>query len=236
MTGIGDSSVRTVLVTGANRGIGLAASRALARHGLRVVLTARRMEDAVEAARELRVEDVEVEPEQLDLASEESVQACATRLERAGRHIDVLVNNGAVLFEGDVLSTRSEDLARSVEVNLLGALWCCRAFVPGMVARKYGRVVNVSSGWGSFAEGLDGPASYSITKAALNALTVSLARTTTGDVKVNACSPGWVRTRMGGAGADRSPEEGANVIVWLATLPGEGPDGGFFRDRESIAW
>jgi NAD(P)-dependent dehydrogenase (short-subunit alcohol dehydrogenase family) len=105
-----------------------------------------------------------------------------------------------------------------------------------MVARKYDRVVNVSSGWGAFSEGMSRPASYSITQAALNALTLSLARGTSGDVKVNACSPGWVRTRMGGSGADRSPEEGADVIVWLATLPREGPDGGFFRDRTQLAW
>jgi len=201
-----------------------------------VVLTARRTDDAVEAARGLQAEGLDVEPEQLDLGDEVSVNACAARLERAGRRIDALVNNGGVLFDGDVLSTTPDDFRRAIDVNLLGALWCCRAFVPGMVVRKYGRVVNVSSGWGSFAEGLDGPASYSISKAALNALTVSLARTTSGDIKVNACSPGWVRTRMGGIGADRSPEEGANVIVWLATLPRAGPDGGFFRDHAPIAW
>jgi len=229
-------STRTVLVTGGNRGIGFAACRALAKAGLRVVLTARRQEDAVAAARELQQEKLDVVGEELDLADEKSVHACAARLEKSGRPIDVLVNNGAVLFEGDVLSTPSDKFRTSVEINLLGALWCCRAFVPAMVARKYGRVVNVSSGWGSFAEGLTGPASYSITKAALNALTLSLARSTAGDVKVNACSPGWVRTRMGGAGADRSPEEGAEVIVWLATLPSDGPDGGFFRDRETVAW
>lgn len=227
---------RTALVTGANRGIGLAAGRALARERLRVILSARRLEDAVAAARELQNVGLDVVAEELDLASERSVQACAARLEKSGRNVDVLVNNGAVLFEGDVLATPSEQFRTSVDVNLLGALWCCRAFVPAMTARKYGRVVNVSSGWGAFSQGLDGPASYSITKAALNALTVSLARSTTGDVKVNACSPGWVRTRMGGPGAERSPDEGADVIVWLATLPADGPDGGFFADREPIPW
>ncbi len=227
---------RTVLVTGGNRGIGLSACRGLAQAGLRVVLSARRMEDAVGAARELQHEKLDVVSEHLDLADERSVQACAARLEKSGRHIDALVNNGAVYFEGDVLATTSEQFRTAIEINLLGALWCCRAFVPAMVERKYGRVVNVSSGYGAFSEGMSGPASYSITKAALNALTLSLARSTIGDVKVNACSPGWVRTRMGGVGADRSPAEGAEVIVWLATLPREGPDGGFYRDREALAW
>ncbi len=227
---------RTVLVTGGNRGIGLAACRALARSGLRVVLTARRLEDAALAARELQHEKLDVVSEHLDLGDEKSVRACAARLQKAGQHVDVLVNNGAVLFDGDVLATTSEEFRTAIEINLLGALWCCRAFVPAMVERKYGRVVNVSSGYGAFSEGMSGPASYSITKAALNALTLSLARSTIGDVKVNACSPGWVRTRMGGPGAARSPEEGADVVVWLATLPREGPDGGFYRDREALAW
>jgi NAD(P)-dependent dehydrogenase (short-subunit alcohol dehydrogenase family) len=227
---------RTALVTGGNRGIGLATCAALARAGLRVVLSARRRTDAEAAARELAQQGLAVVPEELDLASEESVRACAARLARAGVEVDVLVGNGAVLFEGDALSTPAEEWRRAVEVNLLGALWCCRAFLPGMLARGWGRVVHVSSGWGAFAEGLDGPASYSVTKAALNALTVSLARSTGGDVKVNACCPGWVRTRMGGPEAERSPEEAAEGVVWLATLPSDGPHGGFFRDREPIAW
>jgi NAD(P)-dependent dehydrogenase (short-subunit alcohol dehydrogenase family) len=227
---------RTALVTGANRGIGLAACELLAQQGLHVVLTARQRQDADAAAAELAERDIEVVAEELDLASEESVRACADRLRRAEIEVNVLVNNGAVLFEGDVLSTPSPSFRTAVDVNLLGALWCARAFVPGMLERGYGRVVNVSSGWGAFAEALDGPASYSITKAALNALTVSLAHTLKGDVKVNSCCPGWVRTRMGGPEADLDPAEGADVIVWLATLPKSGPNGGFFRSRERIAW
>lgn len=226
-----DTGVRTALVTGGNRGIGRATCSLLAQKGMRVVLTARRRSEAEAAARELNVHG-----EELDLAHEESVQACAERLAVAGITVDVLINNGAVLFHGDVLSTTSPEWRHAYDVNVLGALWTCRAFVPAMLARGYGRVVNVSSGWGSFAEGLEGPASYAATKAALNALTVTLARSLQGDVKVNSCCPGWVRTRMGGEEADKSPEEGADVIVWLATLPESGPNGGFFRGREKIDW
>ncbi|HZN39281.1 MAG TPA: SDR family NAD(P)-dependent oxidoreductase [Planctomycetota bacterium] len=228
---------RTALVTGSNRGIGLGVARTLLAKGLDVVLTARRGADAQATAANLVPRGTaRVRAEELDLASETSVAAAAARLGKQGVAVDVLVNNGGVLFEGDVLTTASADFAAAFAVNLFGALWCCRAFVPGMLARGYGRVVNVSSGWGAFAEGLEGPASYAVSKAALNALTVSLARSLRGDVKANACCPGWVRTRMGGAGAELSPEEAADGVVWLATLPADGPNGGFFRAREPIGW
>jgi len=231
------SNARTALVTGSNRGIGLAVARALAAQGLAVVLTARRRADAEAAAAGIAPRaGARVLAEELDLAREESVAAAAARLQRAGVTVDALVNNGGVLLEGDALTTSSADFRAAIDVNLLGALWCCRAFVPGMVARGHGRVVNVSSGWGAFAEGLEGPASYAVSKAALNALTVSLARTVRGDVLVNACCPGWVRTRMGGPGAELSPEQAADGIVWLATLPAGGPSGGFFRARQPIGW
>lgn len=229
-------ATRTALVTGGNRGIGFATCRALADAGLRVVLTARKRDDAASAAAELSKEGADVLAEELDLASEASVAACAERLRLAKVDVDVLVNNGGVLHDGDVLSTRSEDFRLAFDVNVLGAIWCLRAFVPAMLERGYGRVVNVSSGWGSFAEGLAGPASYSTTKAALNATTVKLAQSLRGDVKVNSCCPGWVRTRMGGMDADLAPEHAAQGVVWLATLPKSGPSGGFYRDRERIDW
>jgi NAD(P)-dependent dehydrogenase (short-subunit alcohol dehydrogenase family) len=150
--------------------------------------------------------------------------------------VDVLVNNAGVYGGGSLLSTAVEDLRRAFDTNFWGAVWACRAWVPKMVERGYGRVVNVSSGYGSFAEGLEGPAPYALSKAALNALTLRLASEVSGDVKVNAVCPGWVRTRMGGKGARRSVEEGAETIVWLATLGRDGPTGGLFRDRERIEW
>ena len=104
-----------------------------------------------------------------------------------------------------------------------------------MLQRGYGRVVNVSSGGGSFGEGL-GPAAYAVSKAALNALTVKMAQALRGNVKVNAMCPGWVRTDMGGSGAPRSPEDAVDTLVWLATLSEYGPNGGFFRDQKPIPW
>ena len=108
--------------------------------------------------------------------------------------------------------------------------------MPGMNKRQYGRIVNVSSGWGSFAEGLGGPAPYAITKAALNAMTIKLAEETLGNIKVNSMCPGWVSTSMGGTSAPITPEEATDTIVWLATLDLDGPNGGFFRDRQQIEW
>lgn len=227
---------RTALVTGANRGIGREVARALASAGMRVILTGRDPTAAEEAAQVIRRAGGDVTALGLDVADPRAVAACAGRLRADGDDVDVLVNNAGVYLGDSLLATRAEALRESFETNFWGALWTCRAFVPGMVERGYGRVVNVSSGYGSFAEGLDGPAAYALSKAALNALTLRLAGEVSGDVKVNAACPGWVRTRMGGAGATSSVEEGADTIVWLATLESDGPSGGFFRDRARIEW
>ena len=226
----------TALVTGANRGIGLEVCRQLGRRGIEVVLTGRDADRVAAAAGELRSDGLQVAGEILDVASEASVAACAARLEQDGRRIDVLVNNAGVYPEGDLLTSATRTMTEAMAVNFFGALWTARAWVPGMNRRGYGRVVNVTSGYGSFAEGLEGPAAYAISKAALNALTVRLAQEARGDVKVNAVCPGWVQTRMGGRGAPTSVEEGADSVVWLATLGSDGPSGGMFRERKAVPW
>jgi len=226
---------RTALVTGGNRGIGLEACRQLAKSGLRVVLTARDAVRGEEAAKTLRDENLEVLFEQLDVADGGSVEACARRLSEGGTVIDVLVNNAGVYPTEGVFSVDEETFGRALNINTLGPFRTCRAFVPAMVRRGYGRVVNVSSGGGSFGEGI-GPVAYGASKAALNALTVKVAEAVRGDVKANAMCPGWVRTDMGGAGAPRSPEQAVDTLLWLATLPPDGPNGGFFRDRRPIPW
>lgn len=228
---------RTALVTGANRGIGFEACRQLARLGLRVILTGRDADAAREAAATLAAEGLDVEAERLEVSSRESVLACAARLGERARDVDVLVNNAGTYVAGDLLSLAPDDALRTMAVNFFGPLWTCQAWMPGMLRRGYGRVVNVSSGVGSFAKGLPGEAAcYAVSKAALNALTLRLAAEARGDVKVNAVTPGWVRTRMGGASAPRSVEQGAETIAWLATLPADGPSGGFFKDRQPAPW
>jgi NAD(P)-dependent dehydrogenase (short-subunit alcohol dehydrogenase family) len=226
---------RTALVTGGNRGIGLEACRQLAGAGMNVVLAARDPERGEQAAQELRDEGLDVAYERLDVADSLSVEECARRLADAGTEVDALVNNAGVYPTEGVFSVSEEAFEMALEVNTLGPFRTCRAFVPMMLQRGYGRVVNVSSGGGSFGEGL-GPAAYAVSKVALNALTVKVSQAVRGDVKVNAMCPGWVRTDMGGSGAPRSTEEAADTLVWLATLSEDGPNGGFFRDREPIPW
>ena len=229
--------LRTALVTGGNRGIGKEVCRQLAQRDVHVVLASRSLTDGEEAARELRARGHEsISVMTLDVSSQASVTGCATELSKRGIGIDVLVNNAAVCPDGGVLDIEDETIEVALRTNLAGPFWLARAFVPAMVRAGYGRVVNVSSGWGSFAGQLGGPVGYSATKAALNALTIKLAQEVSGDLKVNAVCPGWVRTRMGGAGATRTVEKGAETIVWLATLNADGPNGGFFRDKQSIPW
>jgi NAD(P)-dependent dehydrogenase (short-subunit alcohol dehydrogenase family) len=156
---------RTALVTGGNRGIGFEACRQLARTGLRVVLTARDSVKGEEAAQVLRDEGLEVLLERLDVTDGGSVEACARRLSDAGTDIDVLVNNAGVYPTEGVFQVDEETFRRALEINTLGPFRTCRAFVPAMVWRGYGRVVNVSSGGGSFGEGI-GPVAYGASKAA----------------------------------------------------------------------
>lgn len=227
---------RTALVTGANRGIGLAIARRLAGLGHFVWLGARDFRAGAEAADPLRRAGLAVEPVELDVADPASIEAAVQRILSAGRTVEILVNNAGVLHDKPLLKLTEDEIAESIAVHLTGPLRLVQLLAPGMVERRWGRIVNVSSGWGSFAEGLGGPGLYGVTKAALNALTLRLANELPACIKVNAMCPGWVRTRMGGAQAPRTPEEGADTAVWLATLPEDGPTGGFFRDRRKIAW
>jgi NAD(P)-dependent dehydrogenase (short-subunit alcohol dehydrogenase family) len=228
--------MRTALITGGNRGIGLAVAQALAAVGQRVILGCRSLQEGQVAARDLAAKGAEAQALRLDVADSASIEAALSELARDAIEIDVLVNNAGVYRNGSVFDVPLLAVRESMEVHFFGPLALCRSLVPGMVRRGFGRVVNVSSGYGAFSDGLPGDAAYALSKVALNALTLKLSRHTSGDVRINAACPGWVRTRMGGANADRSVDEGADTIVWLATLPPSGPTGGFFRNRKPIPW
>jgi NAD(P)-dependent dehydrogenase (short-subunit alcohol dehydrogenase family) len=227
---------RIAFVTGANRGIGFAITSQLAELGYSVFLGSRDLMAGKNAAASLRQRGLNVMPIRLDLSDVATVDAAIAEIESANQPVDTLVNNAGVLDKVSLLELSETQIEESIAVHLKGPLHLARAFVPGMIASGYGRIVNVSSNWGSFAEGMDGPGMYGITKAALNALTVRLAKELPATVKVNAMCPGWVKTRMGGDAATRLPAEGADTAVWLATLPNDGPTGGFFRARKPLGW
>ena len=200
------------------------------------MLGSRDLKAGEDAARSLQRPGVDIEPVHIDLADPAAIDAALNNIKKSGRHIDALVNNAGVLHEKPMLKLTDTEIADSIAVHLAGPLRLIRALAPKMIERKYGRIVNLSSGWGSFAEGMRGPGLYGVTKAALNALTLRLSKELPSAIKVNAMCPRWVQTRMGGQGATRSPDEGAATAVWLATLPDDGPTGGFFRDRKPIDW
>lgn len=214
------------LVTGGNRGIGKEIAKGLVAEGMDVLIGVRDLDAGKAVAEEIGAKAVHCD---LDGAQESVV------LPPEAEAVDVLVNNAGVLYDAG-LFTEAARFEETIDVMLRGPYFLMRAAMPYMKRTGYGRIVNVSSGWGSFAEGLGGPGAYGIAKAGLNALTVAAAREAPKGVKINAMCPGWVRTRMGGPSATRSPEEGADTAIWLATLPEDGPSGKFFRRRKEIEW
>jgi NAD(P)-dependent dehydrogenase (short-subunit alcohol dehydrogenase family) len=220
---------RVALVSGGNRGIGLEVCRRLAEEGLSVILGSRDEERGRQAAEGL---PGGVAVRQLDVADAASVESDFGRL-------DVLVNNAAISND-DGQSGAEADLERvreALEANLFGAWRLCEAAIPHMRRGGYGRIVNVSTGLAALEDMGGGSPGYRISKTSLNALTRILASELRGSgILVNAVNPGWVQTDMGGANANRTVEEGADGVVWAATLPNNGPTGGFFRDRRHVAW
>jgi NAD(P)-dependent dehydrogenase (short-subunit alcohol dehydrogenase family) len=232
---------RIAVVTGANRGIGLEICRQLGRRGgVRVILTARNDTKGRAAARRLRDEGLEVDFHKLDVASERSIKTFAQWLAAACKRCDILVNNAGVLADprgSRFLGSKAETYRSTLETNLMGPLLLAQALAPLMQKHRYGRIVNLSSGMGQLSDMGVGSPAYRISKAALNALTrILAAELVASGILVNSMCPGWVKTEMGGSSAPRRVEQGADTAVWLATLPDNGPSGGFFRDRKPIAW
>ena len=242
-----DKPQRLALVTGGNRGIGFEIARQLAEQGLRVIIGARDLAKGDEAAKALSGDGRRVAAVQLDVTSADSITAAVHQIELQHGAIDVLINNAGILIDGpggfsSSLFDMTGDVARRTwETNVLGPARLMQALVPGMTARRYGRVVNLSSRAGQLAEmGMGFPA-YRMSKAALNALTkVSAAEvaaaSANSDVKINCMCPGWCKTGMGGDEAPRSAAIGAKTAVWLAMLNEGGPSGKFFQDQKEIPW
>ena len=233
-------SQKIALVTGANRGIGLEICRQLAQQDYQVILTSRSEEKGQTAAQQLAEEGLTVDTYPLEVTDPDNVSQLKTYvIEQYGR-LDVLVNNAGVYLDESERITDIDHaiLHQSFDTNVYGPFYLMQAFVPLMQQHDYGRIVNMSSGYGAL-KALDSPTvgAYKLSKVTLNALTRLMASAVDSDkIKINSADPGWVRTDMGGSNASRSVAEGADTPVWLATLPDNGPSGGFFYSRKRREW
>jgi len=228
---------RVALISGGNRGIGREIARQLAGQSYRVVIGSRELAKGEEAAHELGQNVTAV---QLDVTDEDSIVAAVASVERDLERLDVLVNNAGIVGGGwstNAVDADLDEVRRTLETNLFGAWRLTEEALPLMRKNGYGRIVNISSGMGQLSDmGGHSPA-YRLSKTGLNVLTRMLtAELGEENILVNSVCPGWVRTDMGTQSARVSVEEGADTPVWLATLPDDGPRGGFFRNREPIPW
>lgn len=227
------------LVTGANRGLGREIARQLAALGLHVIVAGRDREACAAVAAELIAAGGSASAHALDVTSDASTARLHHDLEKGYGRLDVLVNNAGILPDGgqNLASLPLNLLQKTLETNLFGVLRVTQALLPLLQKSPRPRIVNLSSGLGQLADMGSGTPAYRISKTALNAVTRILAAELKGTpAKVNSICPGWCRTDMGGPEAPRTPAQGADTAVWLATLADDGPSGGFFRGREAIAW
>jgi NAD(P)-dependent dehydrogenase (short-subunit alcohol dehydrogenase family) len=228
---------RVALVSGGNRGLGREVARRLAEDGYAVVIGSRDLAKGRAAAAEL---GENVSAGGLDVTDSASIESCLQAIDDAHGRLDVLVNNAGIEGGGwrtDATDVDLDEVRDTLETNLFGAWKLTQAALPLMRRNRYGRIVNLSSGMGQLDEMGGHAPSYRLSKVGLNALTRMLTAELDGEnILVNSCCPGWVRTGMGGPNARRSVEEGGDTPHWLATLPDDGPRGGFFRDRKPIPW
>jgi NAD(P)-dependent dehydrogenase (short-subunit alcohol dehydrogenase family) len=226
------------LVTGANRGMGQETVRQLALKGMKVILTSR-SESGRAAAAEMTAAGLDVVFHQLDVSSGESIADLADFVAAEFGHLDVLINNAGIHYD-TYQNTMTADFSiveEAIRVNTIGPWRLSKALYPMLKKSTSGRIVNVSSSSGSFVDSWPGTPAYSISKAALNMLTVKMAADLKDDgILVNSVGPGWVRTAMGGPEAPRDVSEGAASIIWAALIPDDGPTGEFFRDGDRISW
>jgi NAD(P)-dependent dehydrogenase (short-subunit alcohol dehydrogenase family) len=232
-------STKITLVTGANRGIGLELCKQLAEKGYKVLMGSRDLEKGKNSAAKLKELNLDIVPVELDLHNPETLQNTYRFVKEQFGRLDVLINNAGIYCDGNhrLAELPTGVLEGTMNTNFFAPYQMVRTFLPLMQKNNYGRIINVSSGFGQMSEmRAPGYGSYKISKLALNGLTQVLAAEVSGNIKINAVCPGWVRTDMGGSNAPRSVEEAAQSILWLTEIDEHGPNGGFFRDGEEISW
>lgn len=226
---------KIVLVTGANKGIGLEICKQLCAQNCTVILTSRDEKRGFEA---LKSTEGDIHYHQLDVSDLQSISTLINFVENKYGRLDVLINNAAILLDEKIPATKVKmELIRStLETNLIGPFQLIQKFLPLLKKSKDGRIINMSSGLGAINQMASGYPGYRISKVGLNALTLILADELKGtNISVNTMTPGWVRTDMGGYNADLKVEQGADTAVWLATTK-EKHNGKFFRERKEIDW
>ena len=233
---------KTALITGADKGIGFEVARQLAKRGFAVFVGSRDMAKGRDAARLLYEEGYEATFIQLDVTDPVSIKHAAGTFSQKANHLDVLVNNAAILEDhGEtIVKLNPELLDKTLNTNVKGTIMVTQDFLPYLQKspnkEQLGtRIINVSSSVGALHDMQTYAPAYSISKTALNAVTRQFAGALPG-IAVNSVDPGWVRTDMGGSGASRSVEEGAETIVWLATDAPATETGKFWRDKQEIGW
>lgn len=227
---------KIAIVTGANRGIGKEIARELATRGCKVVLTARDPVKGEQVARDFLAAGLDVVFHRLDVTSEESMRSFADFMQKQFGTLDILINNAALSGGSNSLDIPLKEFRSIFETNFYGPFILSRMLVPLLKNSESGRIINISSGMGSLTRMGGGYAAYRVSKTALNSITAVMAADLSGTrIKVNTMCPGWVRTDMGGPGASRSVEQGAETAVWLA-LDKNIPSGKFFRDKKIIDW
>ncbi|MEM9540679.1 MAG: SDR family oxidoreductase [Cyanobacteria bacterium P01_E01_bin.42] len=230
---------RTAIVTGGNRGLGFEICRQLAGQGIQTILTARNPHQGREAAERLQGEGLDVLFHPLDITDSQQIQELMAHLSSRLGRLDILINNAGIYLDRHrpALSIAPDLIARAIQTDVCSTFALCQAAIPIMRTHQYGRIVNLSSRTSRMEQMNNAGLTYKISKAALNVITVVLSReVATENILINAVNPGWVKTDMGGKDATRSPKEGAEGPVWLATLPDGGPTGCFFNGRDRQSW
>ncbi|MFD2024032.1 MULTISPECIES: SDR family NAD(P)-dependent oxidoreductase [Promicromonospora] len=230
---------RIAVVTGANRGLGREVARALAEHGMHVVVTARDARSADATAEELKATGLPVSAHQLDVTDPASVARAFATIGHQHDRLDVLVNNAAIAIDRHRSAALAdmERVTATLNANITGAWRCCSAAIPEMQRHNYGRIINVTSHMATTGRLAQGSPAYRVSKAGLNALTQILAdelRDT--GILVNAITPGMVDTRLTYGKTDRPPADAAGDFVRLATLPNDGPTGRLYHNNDEIDW
>lgn len=244
-----ENDKKIALVTGANKGLGFEISRQLAKQGIRVILGARDPVKAQEACDKLKQEGLDVQFHTLDVNNGESIHETVDWIKEQFGTLHILVNNAGINLEFpsqvSIFDVSADTLSQTLQTNVYGPLLLSQLCISLMKKAGYGRVVNLSSTLGSLTDASNPNSSYTqvlspayrMSKTALNSLTVLFAKELRGtNILINSACPGWVQTDMGTTDAPGTVEQGADTPVWLATLPDDGPNGGFFNSRQPVAW